>query len=172
MSVPAGRVERGIAVSRLQLALAGSVVCMAILGCNRGGGGSSGPPVYPVTGVVKLKGQPVVGADIIFSLKDGSASSFGRTDANGKYELTTRKSSDGALPGDYLVAISKTDDAAQAQTFVPQEDSKNYNPFVGKNPTPRPPPKSGIPEKYGNVKTSGLTARVGTEKNTIDFDLN
>jgi hypothetical protein len=153
-------------------ALVGIVMSTAIFGCNQGGGGASGPPVYPVTGVVKMKGQPVVGADIVFSLKDGSRSSFGRTDATGKYELTTRKSNDGALPGDYLVAISKTDDAAPTQPFVSQEDSKNYNPFAGKNPAPRPPPKSGIPAQYGDPKTSGLTARVTTDKNTIDFDLN
>jgi len=122
---------------------------------------------------VKLKGQPVVGADILFSLKDGSGSSFGRTDATGHYELTTRKSNDGALPGDYLVGISKADDAAApTQTFVPQEDTKNYNPFAGKNPAPRPATKSGMPSHYADPKTSGLTARVNAEKNTIDFDLN
>jgi len=154
------------------LLLAGIVLSTAIFGCNGDGGRSSGPPVYPVTGVVKVKGQPVVGADIVFSLKNGSGSSFGRTDAAGKYELTTRKSNDGALPGDYLVAISKTDDAAPSQPFVSQEDSKNYNPFAGKNPAPRPTSKSGIPAQYGDPKTSGLTARVTTEKNTIDFDLN
>ena len=159
-------------LSWLPVAIVAIVVSSTSPGCNAGDGGSKGPPVYPVTGVVKLKGQPVAGADITFNLKDGSGSSFGRTDANGKYELTTRKSNDGALPGDYLVSIAKADDAAAApQKFISQDDP-NYNPFAGKNPTPKPASKSGIPEKYGDVKTSGLTARVNAEKNSIDFDLN
>lgn len=148
----------------------GFALCGFLGGCN-GGGASSGPPVYPVTGVVKVKGQPVIGADIVFSLKDGTGSSFGRTDTTGRYELTTRKSGDGAPPGDYLVSLAKTDDAAPATNFIPQDDP-NYNPFAGKNPT-RAPPKSSIPSQYADIKTSGLTARVNAEKqNTIDFDLN
>lgn len=147
--------------------------CMGacVMGCGAGGGGSSGAPVYPVAGVVKLKGQPVAGADIVFHLKDGSGSSFGRTDSTGRYELTTRQSNDGAPPGDYLVGISKTDDAP-AQTYVLQEDTKNYNPYVGKNPAPQPKPKSSISPNLADPKTSGLTARVNADKNTIDFDLN
>src|SRR3954471_18982221 len=77
---------------------------LSLIGCSSEGP-SKGAPTYPVEGVVKLKGQPVVGADIVFSQKDGSSSSFGRTDASGHYQLTTRKSNDGAPPGDYLVSI-------------------------------------------------------------------
>ena len=148
-----------------------ALALLAAAGGCPGGGATSGPPVYPVTGIVKVKGQAVVGADIVFTLKDGTGSSFGRTDATGRYELTTRKSGDGAPPGDYLVSIAKTDDAPPATNFIPQDDP-NYNPFAGKN-TPRTPPKSSIPGNYADTKTSGLTARVNAEKqNTIDFDLN
>lgn len=164
-SICSGRIQAKLAT---WIALAVVAQCAATIGC--GSSGSSGAPVFPVTGVVKVKGQAVSGADIVFSLKDGSGSSFGRTDASGKYQLTTRQSNDGAMPGDYLVAISKTDDAASA-TFVAQDDP-NYNPFVGKNMGSRPPPKSSIPAHYSDVKTSGLTARVNSTKNTIDFDLN
>src|SRR6266481_1744166 len=89
-------------------AISWTMVVLALLGCESAGP-SKGAPVYPVEGVVKLKGQPVVGADIVFSLKDGSSRSFGRTHASGHYQLTTRKSNDGAPPGDYLVAISKAE---------------------------------------------------------------
>jgi len=141
-----------------------------VTGCA-GGGSDGGPAVFPVTGSVKLNSQPVVGADIVFNLKDGSGSSFGRTDASGNYQLTTRRSNDGALPGDYLVSISKADEAPPADEATIPQDSPNYNPFVGKGVATRPKPKSGMPAQYGDAKTSGLTARVLEEKNKIDFDL-
>jgi hypothetical protein len=143
---------------------------LSLAGCGDSSG-PAGPPVFPVTGVVKLNGQPVAGADIVFNLKDGSGSSFGRTDASGNYQLTTRKSNDGAPPGDYLVAISKADAAPAADEATIPQDSPNYNPFVGKGVATKPKPKSGIPSQYSDAKTSGLTARVLEEKNTIDFDL-
>jgi hypothetical protein len=147
-----------------------AILCASVAGCGAAGG-AGGPTVYPVTGVVKLNGQPVVGADIVFNLKDGTGSSFGRTDASGNYQLTTRRSNDGAVPGDYLVVISKADDAPAASTADVPQDSPNYNPFAGKAAPAKPKSKSGIPAKYADAKTSGLTARVLEEKNAIDFEL-
>jgi len=146
------------------------LIGLFLAGCGSGGG-TAGTPVFPVSGVVKHNGQPVAGADIVFNLKDGSGSSFGRTDASGVYQLTTRRSNDGAVPGDYLVAISKADEAPVDESANIPQDSPNYNPFVGKGSTARPKPKTGIPAKYSDAKTSGLTARVAEEKNTIDFEL-
>jgi len=156
---------------RCQAAAAiGAIVALIGTGCSSEGP-SKGQQVYPVEGVVKHKGQPVAGADIVFSVKDGSSSSFGRTDASGHYKLTTRKSNDGAPAGDYLVAITKSEEVPQSATkVIPQEDP-NYNPFVGKAGPAQPPPKPGLPIQYADTKTSGLTARVNAEKNSIDFDL-
>jgi len=169
--VPVGRGWR-LAVRRYlePTPLVSLLIGLALSGCGTGGG-SSGPPVYPVSGVVKLNGQPVVGADIVFALKDGQGSSFGRTNASGEYQLTTRKSNDGAPAGDYLVSISKADEAPAADSASIPQDSPNYNPYVGKAAPAKPKAKTGIPAQYGDSKTSGLTARVAEEKNTIDFDL-
>jgi hypothetical protein len=156
--------------ARTLAALALAILGGTLVGCGAAGG-SGGPPVFPVTGVVKVNGQPVAGADIVFNLKDGSGSSFGRTDASGNYQLTTRRSNDGAPPGDYLVVISKADGAPPPDSADIPQDSPNYNPFVGKAAPVKPKAKSGIPAKYADAKTSGLTARVLEEKNTIDFDL-
>jgi hypothetical protein len=147
-----------------------AIIGLSLAGCGEGGA-PAGSPAYPVTGVVKLNGQPVAGADIVFNLKDGSGSSFGRTDASGNYQLTTRKSNDGAPPGDYLVAISKAEAAPAPEEATIPQDSPNYNPFVGKAAPVKPKPKTGIPSQYADAKTSGLTARVLEEKNTIDFNL-
>ena len=156
--------------ARAFAALALAMLCVPVAGCGAAGG-SGGPAVFPVTGVVKLNGQPVAGADIVFNLKDGTGSSFGRTDASGIYQLTTRRSNDGAPPGDYLVVISKADEAPPPDSANIPQDSPNYNPFVGKAAPAKPKAKSGIPAKYADAKTSGLTARVLEEKNTIDFEL-
>src|SRR5438309_354141 len=77
-------------------------------------------------------GQPLAGADVVFKLKDGSRSSFGRTDDKGHYELTTRSSNDGAAEGDYVVSITKTEAPAQDASKLPLQEDKNYNPYVGK----------------------------------------
>jgi hypothetical protein len=143
---------------------------LALMGCGSGGGASGGPPRYPVSGLVTFNGQPLAGADIVFKMKDGSLSSFGRTDDKGHYELTTRSSNDGAPEGDYLVSISKTDTAAQDASKMPLQDDKNYNPYIGKNAPPTVP-KPVVPSKFGDTATSGLTARVGKEKNELNFNL-
>ena len=130
------QLRRGPGAMPVMLLLIG----LTLAGCGAGGG-PAGPPVYPVTGVVKLNGQPVVGADIVFAKKDGEGSSFGRTNASGEYQLTTRKSNDGAPAGDYLVSITKADDPPPLDSATIPQDSPNYNPFVGKSrhlPDPRP----------------------------------
>lgn len=164
-----GRACFVLSSARAFTALGCAVAMLALVGCSSGGG-SSGPAVYPVTGIVKHKGQPVAGADIVFSLKEGTGSSFGRTDASGRYQLTTRRSNDGAPPGDYLVSISKAEAPGQIIESIPPDDPR-YNPYTGKGTPIPPPPKSGLPPQYGDAKTSGLTARVNAENNTIDFDL-
>ncbi len=147
-----------------------AIMWASMAGCGAAGG-AGGPTVYPVSGVVKLNGQPVVGADIVFNLKDGTGSSFGRTDDSGVYHLTTRRSNDGAPPGEYFVVISKAEDAPAVDSANIPQDSPNYNPFAGKAAPAKPKAKSGIPAKYADAKTSGLTARVLEEKNAIDFEL-
>jgi len=146
---------------------------LVVLVCGGCGSGvdHTGPPLHRVSGVVKWNGQPLVGADVTFNLKDGSGSSFGRTDAAGRYELTTRTSNDGAPAGDFLVTISKVDEPAPSATKVVSQDDPNYNPYAGKGATAQPPPKSTLPAKYADAKTSGLTARVSAGSNPLDFDL-
>src|SRR5439155_6169215 len=49
---------------RAATSITGAWLVLAVAGCSSEGP-SKGPPVYPVEGVVKLKGQPVAGADIV-----------------------------------------------------------------------------------------------------------
>ena len=73
---------------------------LAAAGCGRG----SGP--VPLRGVVKLDGQPVANAAVVFVAQTpGGRDAYGSTDANGAFRLTTTKPDDGALPGKYKVVI-------------------------------------------------------------------
>ena len=73
------------------------------------------PSTVPVTGTVTYRGQPVEGANVLFSRASGDLSkgelAVGKTDANGKFELIShfgsQASAKGAVPGKYEVTISK-----------------------------------------------------------------
>lgn len=140
-------------------------------GCS-GGGGKSAPPaaVFPVSGKVTYKGNPVVGADVTFTNEEAKRSAFGRTNDRGEYRLTTFSSNDGAVPGKHIVTIVKFEPAPQV--VQPDESSTDYVPPGFGQSTAPPPPKSTFPEKYGNAATSGLIAMVNAEGgNVVNFDL-
>ena len=66
--------------------------CFVVLGC-----GVSHPDTHEVTGEVTYNGQPVDGANVVFTL-DGPLAS-GVTDAAGKFTLRTFEDGDGAVAG-------------------------------------------------------------------------
>lgn len=84
---------------------------VSLTGC-----GGDGPDIdvpgnlAPVSGIVKLDGQPLEGALVVFVPGDGAAetrSARGVTDATGKYELNWAPEVKGAIPGQHIVSISK-----------------------------------------------------------------
>lgn len=80
-----------------------SIACILILsGC-----GPSGPKLGSVTGTVTLDGKPVQGALVTFISKaENGSSSFGKTDANGKYQLEFSTERFGAMLGAHEVEIA------------------------------------------------------------------
>ena len=90
------------------------------------GCGGRGKPVK-VAGVVTLDDKPLAGATVTFAPVGGGRAASGRTDSDGNFRLTTFRSDDGALPGEYkvLVTMEKADES-----------------LVGKDPT-----KLGLEEK-------------------------
>jgi len=142
---------------------------IAAPGC---GGGSKPPaPVFPVSGSVKYKGKPIVGADVTFFNAEANRSAFGRTDDKGEYQLTTFSAHDGAVAGKSVVTIAKVE-VQEVTTPVASVDSPDYQP-PGLNQSTNPvKPKSSLPAKYASQETSGLTAVVNTDApNELDFDL-
>ncbi len=150
---------------RLILVLS-AVAAIAMIGCSRE---ASIPGTVPVTGIVKYKGAPLEGATVVFSPADqtsGRAAS-GKTDAGGKFTLSTLKPGDGALPGEYSVAVTKME--TEGKPLTDEEARQYYNKY--QKPPPAPKSKSAIPEKYSVAATSGLKATVKKgDKNEFSFD--
>lgn len=111
-----------------------------------------------------MNGQPVADANVNFQLADGSRSASGVTNSQGRFELTTFAAGDGALPGEYLVAVTQFEKPPKG-AGVP-DDHPDYNPTLG-NFVPR----NLLPEKYANPQTSELTATVSESGATVSFEL-
>ncbi|MHB9081972.1 MAG: hypothetical protein ACYC3X_31290 [Pirellulaceae bacterium] len=152
--------------------LAGLLVCV---GCGEKAGVSG---TVPVTGLVMLDGKPVAGASVTFSpTGKGGRAAVGTTDAEGRYTLTTMKPGDGAIPGSYNVAISKT--VAGAAAGAPAEDPRSSGGKLTpeqmksmmdamKNAGKNADAESELPSKYATAATSGFTATVAAGQ-TNDF---
>jgi hypothetical protein len=112
-----------------------------------------------------MNGTPVADANLSFQLADGSGSAAGVTDSQGRYELTTFAPGDGALPGQYVVAITQFEKPPKG-VGVP-DDHPDYDPNA-------PPfvPKNLLPERYAAAHSSGLTATITEGPNEgVNFEL-
>lgn len=129
------------------------ILCIGILISNLACGKSGQPGVGTdtVSGTVKFKGTPLAGAVVTFHpmTKEGRTA-VGRTTDSGSFLLTTVKSDDGAIPGEYRVTVSKSVD----------ESSESTAPFDMAAPAKPAKFKSVIPDKFSKPDTSGLTATV------------
>ena len=137
------------------------------------------PGIVDVTGTVALKGQPVEGVTVNFHPDSGSRAASGRTDAKGRFTLTTFNPGDGALPGTYRVSVSKIEDTDPSRQLTSEQ-------FAGimSGKAPPPPPSSKpraakdgglkyhVPKKYMDTEKSGLIATVDQDgENDFQFDL-
>lgn len=149
------------------LALAGAIaLSVAAFGCSSG---PKRPATIKVSGKVTMNGTPVPGATVSFQpAATGGRAAVGITDGAGQYVLTTFEAGDGAVAGDYGVAIVKSEASAAAGSSS-NANSDDYVPPEGlKEP---PPAKSLIPPRFGSPRESGLRATVGGGSTTFDFDL-
>lgn len=78
----------------------GAVVSLTLVGC----GGSDGPAVYPVTGVVLRSGAPLANASIEFLPEKGRPSAA-ITDKDGKFVLEYMQGRRGALKGMHKIRV-------------------------------------------------------------------
>jgi hypothetical protein len=142
----------------LTLLLTGAGLC---LGCNRKPGVEG---VVAVSGTVTYQGKPVEGANVMFAPQNPEArSASGRTDASGRFQLTTLQSGDGAVCGAYKVAISKV----QVENPMTADEARAWFEKNGGPPEPGNV-KNELPEDYKDAGKSGLTAEV-TDGGANDF---
>lgn len=139
---------------------------MIVCGCHQG------PPTQFVEGIVTLDGNVLNDVSVSFVPKtkdqapgdpnDRPLIASGLTDEKGRYRLSAimgGKAGGGTTVGEYNVSITKKE-----MTHAPDIEKS----MGGKN---RPKYRDIVPEKFGNSKTSGITATVVKGRNRFDFDL-
>lgn len=136
---------------------------LALTGCWGKGEVKGRPKVYPISGKVVYKGEPVTGADITFICEEKERSAFGRTDSQGRFKLTTFSPNDGAVEGKHVVTVVKIEQTEAIPQ--PSIDDPAYDPEAVNRAAAAPPPKSLVPPKYGNAKTSDLFVVVTAGEN-------
>ncbi|MEM7476429.1 MAG: hypothetical protein AAF483_15665 [Planctomycetota bacterium] len=151
--------------------------CLTILSlCAFAGCGGPTLPTIDVTGSVTVDGQPMEGVSVIFSPAASSSgrAATGQTDAQGNFKLTTETPGDGALAGDYKVAITK---AQTADDNLPKEvdpdDPDSMDSIYGSLDTQKQEKSTNlIGKKWTSAATSGLTATVAEGgDNTFNFEV-
>lgn len=137
-------------------------LCLAwavITGCGQ----NRHPELRQVSGTVTHEGQAVEDATVAFINESSSRIASGRTDAEGGFYLTSYDDNDGALPGEHVVVISKTEELEDAPSLSMDEALKTRR-------SKRTAAKHLIPAKYASRDTSPLKVTV-TENGPNQFAL-
>jgi hypothetical protein len=158
-------------ISLLTLAVTISAFC----GC----GGSDEVPPVSVTGKITFKGKPVEEAIVTFMSTTGGRSASGKTEKDGSFQLTTNRTGDGAIPGEYKITIAKVEKAkGGGSTGVDISDGDfgaDYGAMMAgaASGNTRKLIKNILPEKYASPTESGLSRTVDKSgKNVFEIDLN
>jgi hypothetical protein len=126
-------------------ALASSVLCA---GC----GASPGVPCHPVRGQLKQGGKPLAEALVVFHPLETSPTPFPKpqatADAEGRFELATFESRDGAPAGNYAITVELRAPRQLGEEIV--RDGPNI-----------------LPARYSQPEKSGLTAQVVEGENEL-----
>lgn len=125
----------------------------------------------PASGTVTFNGKPLEGAEVVFRSEAVPRNASGKTDAQGKFVLTTYEGNDGAILGEYKVTVAKTQ-VNEAMTGNAADPSAGYGAAMAAAAAGKVETKNELPVKYATAETSGLTATVTAEgPNAFMFDL-
>lgn len=159
--VPASGFVRRLVAMPLGILVLGALVIGA--GCG-GKPPDNRPKRVPFSGKVTLDGSPVEGATVVLAPESGSGpAASGMTDGGGLVAFTTFESRDGAVPGKYLVTVTKTSFPEGAPLTA---DDPAYDPSTAVTAVVKGA-KELLPVKYKTAKTSGLTVEVTTGDNAV-----
>jgi len=141
------------------------VILLAVLGCSD----SSGlPKRYAVKGTVNYDGKPVSKGTVTFNPTEADGRVASGDIVDGSYSLTTAEPGDGALPGTYKVTVVAKELDTSALNAIAKGGQHHHDAAFAKAVKAAKPL---VPSKYSLVDTSGLTAEVKAQSNTIPFEL-
>lgn len=127
-----------IASCRTGIVLLSAAAVAGLAGCGRG----RPPALGQVEGKVRLDGQPLMVARVVFQPLPAGRASQGMTDASGHYRLVYLRDLSGAMIGHHEVRITTADEIT---------------------------PIERLPDRYHTATT--LEAQVAKGANRIDFEL-
>ena len=135
-----------------------ALVSVMFVGC----GGSDAPPTAPISGVVMMQGQPVPNVNVTFYPKSGRPAT-GRTNAEGRFKLTTLKPGDGAVIGTHKIAV--TNDASNdASSSPPMPGMPGYEAYMSSQ-------KKGVASRFADPEKSGLTMVVEAPADDVTLEV-
>jgi hypothetical protein len=127
-----------------------------------GGCGEKMPRIVPVEVTVIYQGKPLDQAQVMFTPERGRPA-YGRTNAEGKCQLTTIDPDDGAYVGEHKVAIAKQVEVPPNQRHPDYQPGGRFSRY--------PEMREVIPTKYASSKST-LKAKVEEDgDNKFSFEL-
>jgi hypothetical protein len=167
---PSLRMERTFMKS-----LSSTIACCAALSLCGCSSKPDHPPTFPVTGTVMMKNRPVEGARVIFvPTTEGVEAASGITDADGKFQMTTYESGDGAQAGSFRVKVAKYDTskgAVVAEDAKPISYEEEQKLQFAPDEKPTPQAKNILPKKYNSETSSGITHTVADGPSTLEIKI-
>jgi hypothetical protein len=143
-----------------------------------------------VKGTVKLDGNPVSGATVVFASEDGKTSYTGVSDDSGNFTVSGSDGKSGIPSGTYKVTVVKTAasttgplDPKSPEYFKAMEKDAKENVKVGKGPPGKfmgpsitmpaggPKTKSELPEIYASTVSTPLTVKVPPDSSPVVLEL-
>jgi hypothetical protein len=130
------------------------LAAVASFACGLSGCGSSGKPLYAVSGRVSFQGKPVTAGIIRFSNPEAAIDMTTEIHADGAYEVVMGRGA-GLPQGIYGIAI-----------LPPMVDRP-----IGSAQPATAPVCLDIPARYRQPSTSGFTLTVQARHNVLDLDM-
>ena len=163
--MPSLESRNAAATQGFAVGLAVAVGLVVAVGCG------DGPRMAPVKGAVLVDGKPLGQAGVTFTPVEGGRPAWATTDANGRFELTTLRSGDGAFVGEHVVTVAEPETDAPVLPRNADPDTASLYAELPTKPS-RKQPKGALDPRFASRSTSGLTFTVEANKtNVAEFDL-